>query len=630
MYNPIESGASFLELYNRSAQSSFDLSGWRVDGARFVFPPGTVIEPNGFVTIVKDRTIFAQVYGDYVPVAGQFAGGLDNVGEALTLLIPGRVPSQNVVIDKVRYESALPWPSFAAGGGAALQLVDSGQDNSRVASWSDGYTNLPPGVSGPELATPGRSNSVSGTLPPFPPLWLNEAQAENTRGLTTQAGQRGPWIELFNSGTNALELAGFYLSDNFAGLTRWAFPAGSTVGPGQFVIVWADGEPGLSTASEWHTDFRLSPTNGAIFLARLLAGQPQLLDYLNYTDLKPDFSYGSFPDGQVTDREVFSFVTAGRSNSVPALVFINEWMASNLAFLEDEADSDFEDWIELYNGTGHPLDLSGYYLTDTLTNATQWRVPDGTVIDPHGYLLVWADGEPAQASLVTADLHANFQLSRNGETIGLFSPDLKLVDTISFGPQSNNVSQGRSPDGSTNIITLTLPTPRGPNYTRPPSLPAPPPSVIVPGQPNRLALLDPPSSLGLGTFMLEPGAPPGLTLDPVLGILTWTPPSDQPPGNYVVTLCFCDVRGVTVCGTLTLVIPEFKLSILGIVPLPDGNIRLQGESQPGRTHSMQFLDDLGSGTWVNWQDSFIPATTPFFITVPPGANGHRFYRLLRY
>jgi len=144
------------------------------------------------------------------------------------------------------------------------------------------------------------------------------------------------------------------------------------------------------------------------------------------------------------------------------LVRINEWMAANNGVARDPADGNAEDWFELYNTGAAPADLSGFFLTDDLANNTQWRVPDGTVIPAGGYLLVWADGEPAQNS-PGGDVHAGFQLSRNGESIGLFAPDGALVDAVTFGLQVDDLSEGRYADGGMEIHFLTVPTPRESN-----------------------------------------------------------------------------------------------------------------------------------------------------------------------
>jgi regulation of enolase protein 1 (concanavalin A-like superfamily) len=140
-------------------------------------------------------------------------------------------------------------------------------------------------------------------------------------------------------------------------------------------------------------------------------------------------------------------------------IVINEWMAGNNV-LTDPSDTVPHDWFELYNPNDALVDLSGYYLTDNLANKTKWQIPPRTSIGPFGFLLVWADG-----GLVGSDhdLHANFRLAKSGATIALLSPVGDLVDSVSFGPQFSNVSQGRWPDGGPEVVFLTAPSPAAPN-----------------------------------------------------------------------------------------------------------------------------------------------------------------------
>ena len=80
----------------------------------------------------------------------QFSGQLDPEGETLTLIKPGAVPTEDVVVDRVHYEPRAPWPTTANGLGPGLQLIDATIDNARPSDWSDGAA--------------WRSVAVSGTL----------------------------------------------------------------------------------------------------------------------------------------------------------------------------------------------------------------------------------------------------------------------------------------------------------------------------------------------------------------------------------------------------------------------------------------------------------------------------------
>ena len=138
-------------------------------------------------------------------------------------------------------------------------------------------------------------------------------------------------------------------------------------------------------------------------------------------------------------------------------------MAGNTATIADPADGLFSDWFELYNAGNTALDLSGFYLNNSATNKGQFQIPNGRIIPAGGYLLVWADRN-INLNTNAGDLHVDFKLGKTGETIGLFAPNGALVDTVSFGVQSDDISQGRFPDGGAGVFQFfTKPTPGSSN-----------------------------------------------------------------------------------------------------------------------------------------------------------------------
>ena len=141
-----------------------------------------------------------------------------------------------------------------------------------------------------------------------------------------------------------------------------------------------------------------------------------------------------------------------------AALRINEWMASNHSY-PDPADDDTDDWLEIYNPTGAPVDLANWRLSDNLAKPAKFVIPGGYSLPAGGRLLVWADNETVQNLVVNSQLHTNFKLSAAGGVILLSAPDGTLVDSVSFGPQTTDRSEGRYPDGNAGIHALTLPTP---------------------------------------------------------------------------------------------------------------------------------------------------------------------------
>jgi hypothetical protein len=132
------------------------------------------------------------------------------------------------------------------------------------------------------------------------------------------------------------------------------------------------------------------------------------------------------------------------SSFLRAQPILSEFMAANTSVLAD-ADGAFPDWIELHNPDGLPINLTGWYLTDSATNLTKWQFP-ATVLPAGGYLVVFASNknrtEPGK------ELHTNFALSAGGEYLALVRPDGVSVASEfapTFPAQTDNVSYGVLP-----------------------------------------------------------------------------------------------------------------------------------------------------------------------------------------
>lgn len=76
-------------------------------------------------------------------------------------------------------------------------------------------------------------------------------------------------------------------------------------------------------------------------------------------------------------------------------VVISEFMSSNSNTRHD-GSGEYEDWIELHNRGATPVDLEGYGLTDNPSIPFKWKFAPA-IIEPGGYLLVWASGGDRQA-----------------------------------------------------------------------------------------------------------------------------------------------------------------------------------------------------------------------------------------
>ena len=629
MYNATAPGAEYIELFNRSTNTAFDLSGWEVNGIGYTFPAGSVLQPQQYLVLASSSVVFASTYSALIPVFGTFDGNLQASGETLSLIKPGLAPAPDLVVDRVRYEPTPPWPTRPSQQpGTSLQLVDASRDNSRVANWA----------AGPALScTPGGANSVAAPLPEFPPLWLNEVQAWNLTGPADNFGEHEPWVELYNAGTNSLSLAGYYLSDTYTNLGKWAFPANAAVSSNGFMVVWCDNQTNQSAGNSLHAGFKLLSGVGCVALSRLTNGTFQLVDYLNYTNLPANWSYGDVPDGQPFYRDRMFFATPGASNDVtmaPNMVFINEWMADNTHTLADPADNDYEDWFELYNPGTNTVALDGYYLTDNLTDRFQYQIPSNGhyVIPPHGFLLVWADNETGQNSTNRADLHVNFKLDKAGEAIGLFAADGTAIDAVTFGPQTSDVSEGRSTDGSASLCFMPTPTPRSSNISpnTAPVLDAMGDRYVHSGQTLHFTATatDAESAYQMLTYSLT-NSPAGAAINPVTGAFSWPVVNAAVPSTNRVTVRVTDNGLPPLSDTRTFSVFVLPPPQFGeVAPDSSGHITLSFGSLNGQAYQVEYKDALTDPVWTTLGSPVSGTGGTLELVDDLPSQSQRFYRLV--
>jgi len=224
--------------------------------------------------------------------------------------------------------------------------------------------------------------------------------------------------------------------------TKFIFPQGTVMRSGDYLVLLADDEnmtPGL------HLGFDLDSTGGTVCL---YDSQRMLVDAVEYGCQVCDLSVGRIgTDG----RWGPTVPTLGWANVTmpvgdPAAVRINEWLAQGLVSFED-------DFIELFNPQPWPVDLGGFLLTDNpATQPDKQQIAPLTLVPAQGFLSLTADEQNLPA-------HVGLKLSVDGDIVSLRHREDREVDEVLFGPQMVDVSQGRSPDGSSAFDFFGMPTP---------------------------------------------------------------------------------------------------------------------------------------------------------------------------
>ena len=163
-----------------------------------------------------------------------------------------------------------------------------------------------------------------------------------------------------------------------------------------------------------------------------------------------------------------SFEAQART-SLPATVIISELQAINDNTLADAA-GDYPDWVELYNPTQTTVNLNGYYLTDSKSDATLWQIP-AVSLGSGDYLIIFCDG--TNQTNPASELHSDFSLGGSGGYVALVNPAGTAIlwsynypqqyAADSYGIATAETASGGSVITSYGATGFLTPTPGGPD-----------------------------------------------------------------------------------------------------------------------------------------------------------------------
>lgn len=427
MYNPPGGDAyEFIEIYNAGGVP-VDLSYFALSGVDYTFPVGRVLGAGEVFLVASglSSNAFAARYPG-VRVDGYFNGNLSNGGQRVGLVDKRSVPEGNVFW--VSYDDENGWPKAADGGGYSLEFIRRDGDPDEPANWR---------ASASWWGTPGVVTSGSSGTPAA--VRLNEILAANVATLTN-AGTLPDWVELHNSGMTDVDVGGWSLSDS-SNPRKYVIPANTFIEGGGYLLVYCDTN---SAAPGLHTGFGLGRNGDRVYL---YDAQTNLVDAVGFGLQLDDYSIGVVGGQWVLNRPTPQGPNQAAAVASAGGLVLNEWMANSPAGAED--------WLELYNPGPVPVGLQGIYLAH---GATVYRYSGLSFLGAGGYVRLWAD-ERAGAE------HVNFKLAAQGGSLGLYDSTGALLQQVSYGGQSEGVSQGRLPDGSSNIVAFPFsPTPGAANY----------------------------------------------------------------------------------------------------------------------------------------------------------------------
>ncbi len=269
-------------------------------------------------------------------------------------------------------------------------------------------------------------------------LVVSEIVSSNKRSLTDDALGTPDWIELYNEGTQAVDLSGYGVSDNMRKLHKFVFPEGTSLAPGEYLVLYAmSAEEGVDTPGAYCTGFGLSKSGDYLFITDSYYG---IVAQIDIPSLYTDVSYARRADGTYGYCAV---PTAGAANSESVFNTLDEVFASqNLTELtiSEVMPNDDETgyrWVELHNKGDSAIQLENYCLSDDETKPLKWQFTSGTV-PAGGYVCVYLSGLGKDAD---DGIHTTFRLSKEDTTLLLSDLQGELIDRIAW---STGVPEGVS------------------------------------------------------------------------------------------------------------------------------------------------------------------------------------------
>jgi chitobiase/beta-hexosaminidase-like protein/lamin tail-like protein/CotH protein len=125
-------------------------------------------------------------------------------------------------------------------------------------------------------------------------LVVNEVLADNDALFPDEQGEFEDLIELYNAGPTPVDLSGMFLTDDLGDTRKWPIPAGTVLGAGATLVVWADGDVGQGPL---HASFSLSRNGEQVGLFHDVPSGNFALDTLVFGPQSTGVSQGSLPDG---------------------------------------------------------------------------------------------------------------------------------------------------------------------------------------------------------------------------------------------------------------------------------------------------------------------------------------------
>ncbi|TVR76173.1 MAG: T9SS C-terminal target domain-containing protein [Chitinophagaceae bacterium] len=214
---------------------------------------------------------------------------------------------------------------------------------------------------------------------------INEMMSSNGNTIADEDGDFEDWIELYNKGSETVNLKGFSISDKSSEPQRWIFPD-VEIEPGGFLLIFASGKDRKS-GQYLHTNFKISSEGEPLLFSD---NENNLIDEFPPVILQRDHSFGRKTDGGSVIL-FFEGASPGASNNFTPLLnslTYNVHISHEAGFYGDSITVDLsaQEGVEIfYTLDGSVPDINSFKYEQPLVFDNRENDPTILSLIPTGY-----------------------------------------------------------------------------------------------------------------------------------------------------------------------------------------------------------------------------------------------------
>jgi hypothetical protein len=281
--------SDWIEIYNPT-DSVVDLTGFGLSddkkAPKWKFP-GIMLKAKGYLVVFASGSDISKADAAYQHTNFK----LSSTGGGVYLF-----NAAGELYDKIEYKSQTENISTGRGPQDLSQLMTFKNPTPGFSNDEDGYASFE------------QSRILQGST-----LLLTEINPSNDTAFIDNKGNQSDYIEIYNAGSETVELTGYGLSDDPGKVMKWKFPSAS-IESGAYLVVFASGDDSGTDISSGaiHTNFRISTYRESIVLADA-AGY--ILDRVDVNEVPQGCSYSRVYDGGAyKDEWAFASPSPGNAN----------------------------------------------------------------------------------------------------------------------------------------------------------------------------------------------------------------------------------------------------------------------------------------------------------------------------